>query len=125
MSTCVQTYKCIVATSDAEKKKLDTAAVFNKAMGRALQGGLAGAAAMGINVLALMWMRTTINYQYRYGSGTMEAFKKLYAEGTKILKTYTINAICFVYYLCVYRWNPSILQRITSRFNPGSSFSLW
>ena len=36
---------------------------------------------MGINVCALMWIRTTINYQYRYGTSTSEAFKKLYAEG--------------------------------------------
>ena len=43
--------------------------------------GLAGAAAMTINVCTLMWMRTTINYQYRYGTSTMQAFKTLYADG--------------------------------------------
>jgi len=36
---------------------------------------------MGINVLSLMWMRTTINYQYRYGTTTTEAFKALYKDG--------------------------------------------
>ena len=41
-------------------------------IGAPYQGGLAGAAAMGINVCALMWIRTTINYQYRFGTGTME-----------------------------------------------------
>lgn len=55
--------------------------VLSKASGRALQGGLSGAAAMGINVLALMWMRTTINYQYRNGTGTTAAFKALYKDG--------------------------------------------
>ena len=66
-----------------EKKKAppDAGEVLKKALRRAGEGGLAGAAAMGINVCALMWIRTTINYQYRYGTGTTEAFKKLYSEG--------------------------------------------
>lgn len=64
-----------------EKKKLDLTAVLKKAAQRAGQGGLAGAAAMAINVCSLMWIRTTINYQYRYGTSTTEAFKKLYSEG--------------------------------------------
>jgi hypothetical protein len=38
--------------------------VLNKAGGSALRGGLAGAAAMGANVLALMWMRTTVRVYY-------------------------------------------------------------
>ena len=28
-----------------------------------------------------MWMRTTMNYQYRYGTTTTQALRKLYAEG--------------------------------------------
>lgn len=36
---------------------------------------------MGVNVLSLMWMRTTINYQYRYGTTTTEALKHLYKDG--------------------------------------------
>ena len=28
-----------------------------------------------------MWIRTTMNYQYRYGTTTTQAFKKLWAEG--------------------------------------------
>lgn len=36
---------------------------------------------MGIQVLSLMWMRTTINYQYRYGLSTTQALKTLYKEG--------------------------------------------
>lgn len=64
-----------------EKPKLDTWAILQKAAKRAGQGGLAGAAAMTINVCSLMWMRTTINYQYRYGTTTTQAFKTLYADG--------------------------------------------
>ena len=69
------------ATPDAKKIKLSPQEVFDKAKSRALQGGLAGAAAMGINVLTLMWMRTTINYQYRHGTSTTTALKTLYKEG--------------------------------------------
>jgi hypothetical protein len=64
-----------------ERKPIDTWAILSNAAKRAGQGGLAGAAAMGINVCTLMWMRTTINYQYRYGTTTMTAFKTLYADG--------------------------------------------
>lgn len=63
------------------KKEVDVKAILLKAAKRAGEGGLAGAAAMGINVMSLMWMRTTINYQYRYGLSTTEAFKTLYKDG--------------------------------------------
>jgi hypothetical protein len=36
---------------------------------------------MALQVVTLMWMRTTMNYQYRYGTTTREALKTLYAEG--------------------------------------------
>jgi len=55
--------------------------VFGKASKKALAGGLAGAAAQSINVLTLMWMRTIMNYQYRYGGDFSSVVKKLYAEG--------------------------------------------
>lgn len=52
-----------------------------KALVRAAQGGLAGASAMAIQVVTLMWIRTAVNFQYRYGMTTTEAFKTLYKEG--------------------------------------------
>lgn len=55
--------------------------ILNKAGQRALGGGLPGAMAMGIQVTTLMWMRTTMNYQYRHGTSTMEALKTLYSQG--------------------------------------------
>merc|ERR1719323_1508019 len=56
--------------------------ILTKASKKALSGGgIAGMAAQAINVLALMWMRTIMNYQYRYGGGLVEVVKKLYAEG--------------------------------------------
>eukprot|EP00349_Pseudokeronopsis_sp_Brazil_P009453 CAMPEP_0202971594 /NCGR_PEP_ID=MMETSP1396-20130829/28524_1 /ASSEMBLY_ACC=CAM_ASM_000872 /TAXON_ID= /ORGANISM="Pseudokeronopsis sp., Strain Brazil" /LENGTH=294 /DNA_ID=CAMNT_0049701117 /DNA_START=58 /DNA_END=942 /DNA_ORIENTATION=+ len=67
--------------TEPEKKQVDVVAILKKAAKRAGEGGLAGAAAMAINVCSLMWIRTAINYQYRYGTSTTEAFKKLYSEG--------------------------------------------
>jgi hypothetical protein len=52
-----------------------------KALDRALGGGLAGASAMTIQVCSLMWLRTTMNYQYRYGTTTSDALRTLYKEG--------------------------------------------
>eukprot|EP01147_Barroeca_monosierra_P006149 gene6149-7400_t len=48
---------------------------------RALGGGGAGAAAMVTQVGTLMWLRTTMNYQYRYGTNTATAIKSLYKQG--------------------------------------------
>ena len=55
------------------------AQIMKESANRALGGGLAGAAAMTINVLTLMWMRTTVNYQYRHGTGMTVALKTLYS----------------------------------------------
>ncbi|KAL6768654.1 hypothetical protein ACKKBF_B11610 [Auxenochlorella protothecoides x Auxenochlorella symbiontica] len=55
--------------------------VLRNAGKKALGGGIPGAAAMGIQVVSLMWLRTTVNYQYRYGMTTTAAMKTLYKEG--------------------------------------------
>jgi hypothetical protein len=55
--------------------------VMDKAAKSALRGGTAGAVAMGLNVGALMWMRTTVNYQYRNGTSFPVALRTLYADG--------------------------------------------
>jgi len=47
----------------------------------ALGGGLSGAAAMVLQVLTLMPLRTVMNYQYRYGSTTTQAINTLYNDG--------------------------------------------
>ncbi|EKX53324.1 hypothetical protein GUITHDRAFT_84395 [Guillardia theta CCMP2712] len=64
-------------TSDAESLGV----VLKRAANKALGGGIAGAGAMAIQVTSLMWMRTTMNYQYRHGSSTLQAMKHLYHEG--------------------------------------------
>jgi hypothetical protein len=55
--------------------------ILNKSLNKALNGGMAGSAAMATQVLSLMWLRTTMNYQYRYGSSTLNALKTLYSQG--------------------------------------------
>lgn len=62
-------------------KKQENNNVLKLATQSAFRGGLAGATAQGVNVLGLMWLRTTMNHQYRYGGGTRETIKKLWAEG--------------------------------------------
>jgi len=53
---------------------------FKGALKSALGGGLSGAAAMVLQVFTLMPLRTTMNYQYRYGTTTSKAIKTLYAQ---------------------------------------------
>lgn len=63
----------------AHKKSMSE--ILHTAGKRAIGGGLPGAAAMGCQVGLLMWMRTTMNYQYRHGTTTMEALRTLYSQG--------------------------------------------
>ena len=62
-----------------EKKSLGE--VCSQAFGSAFRGGIPGLIAMAVQVLALMWMRTLVNYQYSKGGSFGEAFTALYAEG--------------------------------------------
>ena len=52
-----------------------------KAWKDALGGGIPGMAAMVVQVTSLMWLRTTMNYQYMYGTTMSEAMKTLYRQG--------------------------------------------
>jgi hypothetical protein len=51
------------------------------ALKSALGGGAAGAMAMVLQVVTLMWIRTAMNYQYRYGGTFTGTLKKLWHEG--------------------------------------------
>lgn len=62
---------------DSDDVEFDLGAALKKALG----GGLSGAAAMVLQVLTLMPLRTVMNYQYRYGTTTKEAIKILNADG--------------------------------------------
>eukprot|EP00521_Asterionellopsis_glacialis_P008818 CAMPEP_0195285904 /NCGR_PEP_ID=MMETSP0707-20130614/3568_1 /TAXON_ID=33640 /ORGANISM="Asterionellopsis glacialis, Strain CCMP134" /LENGTH=289 /DNA_ID=CAMNT_0040345475 /DNA_START=169 /DNA_END=1038 /DNA_ORIENTATION=+ len=63
------------------EQKLSFKEILDKSAASAFRGGLAGACAMGANVACLMWMRTTVNYQYRNGTSFPVALKTLYADG--------------------------------------------
>jgi len=60
---------------------VDYAAILERAKRKALGGGKAGAAAAVVQVFSLMWLRTAMNYQYRYGGTLPEALSTLSAEG--------------------------------------------
>ena len=57
----------VTATATPPPPAIDTRAIIDKAAKKALGGGKAGAAAAVVQVLSLMWLRTSMNYQYRFG----------------------------------------------------------
>jgi hypothetical protein len=63
------------------KTPLSIGQIFRKAGRKALGGGLPGAVAGVVQVLTLMWLRTIINYQSRYGASFLRAVNILYNEG--------------------------------------------
>lgn len=69
------------AASAATAVALSPQEVLDKALKRAVGGGVSGALAGVAQVLLLMWLRTTMNYQYRNGGSTQEALAALYKEG--------------------------------------------
>jgi len=70
-----------MSADSGKKEPLSFRDVMSKAAASALRGGTAGAVAMGANVACLMWMRTTVNYQYRNGTTFPQALRTLYADG--------------------------------------------
>ena len=58
-----------------------TQPTFKESLSKSLNAGIAGSMAMCIQVTSLMWLRTTMNYQYRYGNTLPQAFKILYNDG--------------------------------------------
>jgi len=76
--------------------------VLKRAGKRALGGGIAGALAMVLQVVLLMWMRTVMNYQHANGLTTWGAITTLYAEGG-IARLYQ-------------GWQAALLQAPISRF---------
>merc|ERR1719394_2092328 len=70
-----------VETKLSSEYQVDWSAIIEKGSARALGSGGAGATAMVIQVCSLMWMRTIMNYQYRYGTTTKIAAQTLWKEG--------------------------------------------
>lgn len=55
--------------------------VLKKCLARAGSGGLPGAIAGLLQVVTLMWLRTIVNYQCRYGTSIAAAASELYRQG--------------------------------------------
>lgn len=47
---------------------------------KSAESGIAGAVAMSAHVLCLMWMKTTMNYQYRHGGGFVNTVSLLFHQ---------------------------------------------
>lgn len=65
----------------SEAAAVDFQSILQKSTRKALGGGKAGAAAAFCQVLTLMWLRTSMNYQYRYGGNLQSSLSTLYEEG--------------------------------------------
>ena len=55
--------------------------ILKQSVRRAIGGGLSGAMAMTCQVGSLMWLRTTMNYQYKHGLTTKKTIQTLYKQG--------------------------------------------
>jgi len=55
--------------------------ILKKSIDSAFRGGISGGIAMAINICTLMPLRTSVNYQYRYGTTSMQSFSTLYRDG--------------------------------------------
>jgi hypothetical protein len=66
---------------EASAVTVDWDDILQKASKKALGGGKAGAAASVVQVFSLMWLRTSMNYQYRYGGTLTSSLESLWAEG--------------------------------------------
>lgn len=63
------------------EKKATLNQILIKAGKKGLGGGLPGAVAGVVQVLTLMWLRTVINYQSRYGASFRQALVVLFRDG--------------------------------------------
>jgi len=64
-----------------EFKRTKIAEILRRSKVKAFRGGLSGAAAGAAQVITLMWLRTAVNYQYRYGGTMSDAMVQLYSQG--------------------------------------------
>jgi hypothetical protein len=65
-----------------EKENPTLESILKKSLKKAVGGGIPGAAAGLIQVMTLMWLRTLINYQSRYGGSSFRrSFATMYADG--------------------------------------------
>jgi len=68
-------------TASSMTGAVDYQSILRKASSRAMGRGKAGAAASVVQVLSLMWLRTAMNHQYRYGGNLTNSLSVLVDEG--------------------------------------------
>lgn len=71
----------IVPTKKSRGKAQSFTDVIVLAQRAAFKGGIFAATAGVIQVITLMWLRTAVNYQYRYGVPMITALRELYKQG--------------------------------------------
>ncbi|KAL3772784.1 LOW QUALITY PROTEIN: hypothetical protein ACHAWU_003343 [Discostella pseudostelligera] len=98
--------------------------IFHKAFSKAMGGGITGAIAGVVQVLALMWLRTVTNYQYRYGSSFIQALTALYGMGYDSLSSIRSWIINFNMYLIVSSHKTASSKGGIPRLYSGISFAL-
>ena len=60
---------------------MDKNNILQKSVNKAFNGGLSGSLAMGFQVGSMMWLRTTLNHQYKHGGTFQSNLKYLYNNG--------------------------------------------
>eukprot|EP00536_Pseudo-nitzschia_multiseries_P005076 jgi/Psemu1/318555/estExt_fgenesh1_pm.C_910013 len=68
---------------------------WKRALTSAVRGGAAGSLAMVLQVVLLMWLRTTVNYQYKHGVDVSTALSTLYGQGG-VLRFYRGASVALV-----------------------------
>lgn len=81
MSKADRSLSSLSSSDETNNNSASFGEIFGKAGRKALGGGLPGAVAGVVQVLTLMWLRTTINYQCRYGASFTRALSILYKDG--------------------------------------------
>ena len=69
------------AKDAGKSNKKSLSQILTKAGKRGIGGGIPGAVAGAVQVFTLMWLRTVINYQCRYGTTFRQALTTLYNQG--------------------------------------------
>jgi len=73
--------KLVMALTAAAVEKQPLGHILAAAFQKAVKSGSAGFVAGTVQVLAFMWLRTAMNYQYKFGGSFAEVVSKLYKEG--------------------------------------------
>lgn len=60
---------------------MNTDNIIKKSLDTAVKSGITGYSAMSLQVVSLMWLRTTVNYQYKHGTQFRETLGILYKQG--------------------------------------------